>query len=206
MSLPKSRSPFAGVPPSADVLVAGPPLSDKTTLALRRLAERAEQAVVLTVHTPPANLRDLFTDVGGDVRTLRVVDCSGTGDDPEDDRTSLGDGPSNLTSAGVLTTSVVAEARAEAGDADAVGVAVCSLSDLLTYHDDAKVCRFVNSLGNRLGDDGFVVGVLNDRMHDASTVDAVTDEFEAVVETRTTDEGSEMRVRDVDSPSAWRSF
>jgi len=206
MSLPEGRSPFAGVPPSVDVLVTGPPLSDKTTLAHRRLAECADQAVVLTVHTPPAKLFDLFTDVGGDVRTLRVVDCSGTGDDVENDRISLGDGPSNLTSAGVLTTSVVAEAEAAAGDGETVGVAVCSLSDLLTYHDAPRVCRFVDALSHRLGNDGFVVGVLNDLMHDASTVDDVTAEFESVVETRTTDDGREMRVPDADGRSPWRSF
>lgn len=201
MSVIKRPSLLADVPSSADVLVSGPPISGKTSLAIRYLAERAGGTVIVTTHRPPAKLCDTFVDNEGDTATFRVVDCSGTTDGGNNPAyVSVAKGPSDMTSAGVLTTDAIAEVEG----AGAVGVGVCSLSDLLSYHDARAVSRFVDAIRGSLDETGFVVGVLNDRMHDETTVAALTNKFDVVIETRVDEDGSEMRVRDSGGFSEWQ--
>lgn len=203
MSLVESGSLFPDIPSSTDVLVSGPPISGKTSLAMRCLVERADGVVVLTTHRSPSKFDDAFLDGRGDTEAFRIVDCSGTPDERDDSpHVIAADGPSNMTSAGVLTTAAIADVE----DAGTLGVGVCSLSDLLSYHDTDTVCRFVDAMKGTLDESGFVVGVLNDQMHEETAVAALTDKFDVVVETRADESGREMRLRDSEGYSAWQDF
>lgn len=193
---------------SADLLVSGPPLTGKTDLALSAVSTRAERSVVLTAHERPDAIVDTVRDCGGDPEMLRVVDCSGQGD-PADERVAVVGTPSDLTTAGVELSDAVDRLEVVTPDdrSAPLGVTLCSLSHLLTYHDTARVCQFVDAVRDHLAAEGFVVGVLNDRMHDEGTVAAVIEQFDAVAETRVTDEGRQTRLRDdTGTPSEWQSF
>jgi hypothetical protein len=183
-------------------LVSGPPLAGKTDLALGYLASRATGPVVVTARRHSDDIADMFVDNGGDEDKLTVVDCAHEGGSARV-RTSFVGTPSNLTAIGVQATKGI-----ELFDEDdTVGVAICSLSDLLTYHEVRPVCRFVAALRSHLDTDGFVVGVLNEAQHDDSAVAAVTGQFDAVFETRATESGREMRIRDdAGRLSEWQSF
>lgn len=201
------RTPHGRSHSPGDILVSGPPLSGKTDLALTYLSTGAEGSVVLTAHERPEAIVDSFRGCGGDPARLRVVDCSGQGD-PLDERVFGVSTPSDLTTAGVELSDAVESFGADEGDrSTTVGVALCSLSHLLTYHDTDQVCQFVDAARSRLSSEGFVVGVLNDRMHDDETVATVTAQFDAVAETRMTDEGRQTRRRDdTGTPSEWQPF
>jgi hypothetical protein len=204
MTLPEGWPSLDEVPPAADVLVAGPPLSGKDDLALRYLASRAANPVVVTARRHAEKVADLFVENGGDREDLAVVDCAHEGGRGESTvRTSFVGSPTNLTAVGVQATKAI-----ELGSANgSVGVAICSLSDLLTYHEVASVNRFIGALRRQLDADGFVVGVLNASQHDDSTVAAVTGQFESIFDTRTTEDGREVRIRDKDGErSKWRPF
>ena len=190
------------------VVIAGPPMSGKYELMHRILGKAGERAIVLSTGHDAERVRaDYAETTGHDPDTCAVVDCvtreqGGEADDT--DRTKYAASPKNLTELGVKFTELAEnwEAHPE------TSVAVHSLSQLLMYWDADRIYQFVRVLLGRTRNQGWLtVAVINSTMHDERTLHTLLDPFDTVVDTRTTDEGWEMRARDRNaSPTAWQPF
>jgi len=190
------------------VVIAGPPMSGKYDLMHRLLGEAGQRAIILSTGHDAERVRSDYTDTTGDEPdNIAVVDCvsreqGGEADDTE--RTKYASSPKNLTELGVKFTELAEnwEAHPE------TSVGVHSLSQLLMYWDADRIYQFVRVLlGRTRNQEWLTVAVINSTMHDERTLHTLLDPFDTVVDTRTTDEGWEMRARDRNSsPTAWQPF
>lgn len=195
-----------GVPtPQGKMVVAGPPMTGKYSLLLRMAAAAEATPVVISTGDDAGRIREQFAAAtGGSSDAVRVVDCVSRqrSEAVEDDETTrYVSSPENLTEIGVKYTDLVE-------DLDGVFVAVRSLSELLVYHETDAVYRFARVLFEQTGSRGWpAVALLNSSAHDERTIHTLYDLFDTVVETRESDAGRELRVRNrVRPPTGWTEF
>jgi len=190
------------------VVIAGPPMSGKYELMHRILGKAGERAIVLSTGHDAERIRgDYAETTGHDPDACAIVDCVSReqGSEVEDtDRTKYASSPKNLTELGVKFTELAENWEEQSGTT----VGVHSLSQLLMYWDADRIYQFVRVLlGRTRNQDWLTVAVINSTMHDERTLHTLLDPFDTVVDTRTTDEGREMRARDrSSSPTAWQEF
>jgi len=190
------------------VVIAGPPMSGKYELMHRILGEAADRAIVLSTGHDAERVRTDYTETTGhDSDSIAIVDCvtREQGSDIADtDLNKYASSPKNLTELGVKFTELAE--RWEGNPETAVGVH--SLSQLLMYWDADRIYQFVRVLlGRTRSQDWLTVAVINSTMHDERTLHTLLEPFDAVVDTRTTDDGWEMRLRDrSSSPTPWQQF
>lgn len=190
------------------VVIAGPPMSGKYELMHRILGSAGERAIVLSTGHDAERVRSEYAETTGhDPETVAVVDCvtREQGSEVDDtDLTKYASSPKNLTELGVKFTELAEnwESYPE------TSVGVHSLSQLLMYWDADRIYQFVRVLlGRTRNQEWLTVAVINSTMHDERTLHTLLDPFDTVVDTRTTDEGWEMRARDrSSSPTAWQPF
>jgi len=190
------------------VVIAGPPMSGKYDLMHRLLGEAGHRAIVLSTGHDAERVRTDYTETtGNDAETVAIVDCvsreqGGEADDTE--LTKYASSPKNLTELGVKFTELAEHWE----DQPETTVGVHSLSQLLMYWDADRIYQFIRVLlGRTRNQDWLTVAVINSTMHDERTLHTLLDPFDTVVDTRTTDEGWEMRARDrSSSPTAWQQF
>lgn len=195
----------AGLPGVAgqSVLVAGPPMSGKSTLLGLLLAETAERVIVVSTSDGDGVVRDRFPDVD----VLGVVDCvtrSQHVDVTETDLVRYVSSPKNLTEIGMKFTGLVEEFD---NDGPPVAVGLDSLSDLLVYREAEDVYRFIRTFTGQasgLGWTSFVT--INTEMHDARTTETVLEPFDVVVDTRVADGDRQFRVRGATDETDWQDF
>lgn len=185
------------------VVITGPPMTGEDVLFHRVLAARGNDRIVIATGQTADAFRADHDDVVGDCGKVRVVDCltSGQGETPpEDDVTRYVDGPGNLTALGVKTTEFLSQVTD-----DAAVVGVNSLSQLLMHAGFDQTYQFVHILAQQTtAEDTPLIATLNTRTHEDQTVDAIHERFECFIETRTTEERNEYRVRtSMTEPSAW---
>ena len=126
------------------------------------------------------------------------------GEAADTELTKYASSPKNLTELGVKFTELAEQWE----DQPDTTVGVHSLSQLLMYWDADRIYQFVRVLlGRTRNQDWLTVAVINSTMHDERTLHTLLDPFDTVVDTRTTDEGWEMRLRDrSSSPTDWQEF
>lgn len=190
--------------PSGKTVVAGPPMTGKYGLLLRMAAGAEAAPVVISTGDSAGRVREQFAAAGGAPDVVRVVDCVSRqrNEAVEDDETTrYVSSPENLTEIGVKYTDLVEDL----GD---VFVALCSLSELLVYHEADAVYRFARVLFEQTESRGWpAVALLNSSAHDERTIHTLYDLFDTVVETRESDAGRELRVRNrVHPPTEWTKF
>jgi hypothetical protein len=189
------------------IIVAGPPMSGKYELMHRIFGARADRALVLsTGHDAPTVREDYETLTGHDGDAIGVVDCVSReqGSDVEDtELTKYISSPKNLTDLGVKFTQLT-EAMAD----DDLTVGLHSLSQLLMYWEADRIYQFTRVLlGQTQNEHWPTIAVINETMHDEQTIHTLLDPFETVVDTRTADDGRELRIRGrLSSPTPWQQF
>ncbi|ATW88594.1 hypothetical protein halTADL_1841 [Halohasta litchfieldiae] len=190
------------------VVIAGPPMSGKYNLMHRILGEAGDRSIILSTGHDAERVRaDYAETTGHDPKTSPIVDCvtREQGAEVEDtDLTKYASSPKNLTELGVKFTELAENWESHTD----TSVGVHSLSQLLMYWDADRIYQFVRVLLGRTRNQGWLtVAVINSTMHDERTLHTLLDPFDTVVDTRTTDEGWEMRLRDRNSsPTAWQEF
>jgi hypothetical protein len=190
------------------VVITGPPMSGKYELMHRILGAAGERAIVLSTGHDAERVRaDYTTTTGHSPDSIAIVDCvtREQGTTIEDtELTKYASSPKNLTELGVKFTEL-----AENWDRHPqTTVGLHSLSQLLMYWDADRIYQFTRVLlGRTRNQDWLTVAVINSTMHDERTLHTLLDPFDTVVDTRTTDEGWEMRLRDrMSSPTPWKPF
>ncbi|MGM0605594.1 MAG: DUF7504 family protein [Halobacteriota archaeon] len=192
---------------TGSVVVAGPPMSGKYELLFRLLCEKADRALVISTGHDAARVRDDYESLTGSTPdSLGVVDCvtrAHQRDVSDTDLTKYVSSPKNLTAIGVKFTELT-----ETMQGEDVAVGVHSLSELLMYWDADRIYQFTRVLLGQTRSEGWFTGaVISSTMHEERTLHTLLDPFDAVVDTRTTDDGRECRLRNrTGSPCEWHSF
>ena len=177
----------ATVDPGSNLLLTGPPLSGKRTLAFEVLAAGAAQGEASLIVTA----RDAADRVLADYRALvdgdapvGVVDCVTEhqgGPTLEDPDVAYAASPTDMTGLGVEFSGFMD--RFEASDATGVRVVFDSLSVLLYYADLQTVFRFMHVVANRIEDaDAVGLHLLESTAHDAEARNTLSQLFGGVVE------------------------
>lgn len=189
------------------IIIAGPPMSGKYELLHRLFGARGEYALLLSTGHDATDVRDDYTSItGNDGDSIAVIDCVSLeqGADVEDTEfTKYVSSPKNLTDLGVKFTQLT-DTMAELEPT----VGLHSLSQLLMYWEADRIYQFTRVLLSQTGNEGWpTIAVINSTMHDEQTIHTLLDPFETVVDTRTADQGRELRIRGrLSSPTPWQQF
>ncbi|MFC7071361.1 DUF7504 family protein [Halobaculum lipolyticum] len=211
---PTTRTPIRpeAVPTGTNVLVAGPGLTGKREIVLDMLGAAPDpEAMLVTTKHGTRDFRTGFDARYGDRRRLQFVDCvsrqrsMATARDTDEVRHVSG--PGDLTGIGILASGQLYDwYRADERVRGALGIH--SLSTLLMYANLRRVYQFMHVLAGRVdGADCVGAYALDTVASDTEPIDRFTQLCDAVVDTRQTDEGRELRVRGGEfGPRSWTAF
>ncbi|WP_299269460.1 RAD55 family ATPase [Halorientalis sp.] len=209
----------SNVRPGTSILIAGPAMTGKESLAIEILAEgsrNGDGALVVSTGDSAENIVEDYRDRVAGVSNLQlgVVDCRAEGSNG-----SLADGdtppglhvhkvssPGDLTGIGIGITKCL-EALHGAG-AENGRMALVSLSTMLTYTDRETVFKFCHVLSSRLDAAGYVgVFTIDSGAHDDQTLQVIKQAFDGLVEIRDGESGREGRVMGLtDGPTDWTAL
>jgi hypothetical protein len=198
--------PGLTIDPGQTVLLTGPPMTGKRSLALDLLAasfDADDAALVVSTMRPVSEaLSTLQSATGASPARLRGIDCSR---DPAGEglHVSSVSSPSDLTGIGMHADRHLGE-LADAGYRSRIGVV--SISTMLPLTEFRPVYRFLHVLtGRAAATGGTGVFVLDSEAHDDRVVAALTSLFDSRVDIRAGDEGHEVRVLDTSGEAnEWR--
>jgi hypothetical protein len=187
--------PGLTVDPGQTVLVTGPPMTGKQSLALDLLAASFgadDAALVISTMRPAAEaLSTLRAATGASSARLRGIDCSREQAGEQPQVSSVGS-PSDLTGIGMHADRHLGE-LADAGYRPRVGL--LSVSTMLPLAEFRPVYRFLHVLtGRTAATDAVGVVVLDSEAHDDRVVAALTSLFDLRVQIRGGDDSREVRV------------
>jgi KaiC/GvpD/RAD55 family RecA-like ATPase len=206
-----SLLPVEGVPRGSTLLVVGPPMTGKRTLAMELLAAGFDEEGVAVVSTDSsaADIRTAiaqYADSPADELPLGVVDCVGDSHGTE----SLGpldsrvNSPADLTGIGMQLTALLEELYGEHSSRLRVGL--LSLTTMSMYAAPEQVVRFLHVVTNRIREAegvGFVVAHA-DTMDEAH-LQRLRSFVDGVVEVREHDDEMQLRVLGLpDGNTEWR--
>jgi len=202
------------VDPGTSVLVAGPAMTGKRRLLFDLVGGSASQTgAFVTTKKPARKMAAWFAATRPDPEAwdLSVVDCTGSvgrerrSRTPEIDDLRVVSSPGDLTGVGIELTGILREWHHDSVADPRVGLH--SLSTLLMYADVKRVYQFLHVVTTRIASiDGVGVYTL-DVTAGGSAHDALKQLFDAMVEVRSGEEGSEFRVRGGDfGPRSWTEF
>lgn len=207
-------SALSEIPPSAAILVAGPPMTGKYELMLRLLRLHADSIIVITTKNGFQRVRDDLERVTNGFEPARfgIVDCVSYHQTVEvDDSTGpvrFTDSPENLTRIGVKFTELFEEFHG-APETGQLGVGIHSISQLLMHSEVKQVYQFLQVLIGQIRNAGcFVVAVVDETGHDDEAFRTLQQHFDGLVKTRENDVGArEYRLRGVTSQTTpWAEF
>ncbi|MBX0285716.1 hypothetical protein EGH22_05225 [Halomicroarcula sp. F28] len=195
-----SLLPVEGVPPGSTLLIVGPPMTGKRTLAMELLAAGFddEAAAVVSTDSSAAEIRTAiaqYAESPADQLPLGVVDCVGDSHGPEslgplDSRVSS---PADLTGIGMELTTLMERLYGEYSSRLRVGL--LSLTTMSMYAAPEQVVRFLHVVTNRIREAdgiGFVVAHA-DTMEEAH-LQRLRSFVDGVVEVREHDDEMQLRV------------
>lgn len=200
--------PGLTIDPGTTVLVTGPPMTGKRSLALDLLAASFgvdDAALVISTMRPVSEaLATLQTATGASPARLRGIDCSREEAADGQQVSSVGS-PSDLTGIGMHADRHLGE-LSDAGYRPRMGLV--SVSTMLPLMEFRPVYRFLHVLtGRTAATDAVCVVVLDSEAHDDRVVAAFTSLFDLRVEIREGDDGREVRTLDAsDDVAEWRSL
>ncbi|MDS0281508.1 DUF7504 family protein [Haloarcula onubensis] len=208
-----SQLPVEGVPPGSTLLVVGPPMTGKRTLALQLLAAGFDEEGVAVVSTD-SSAADVRTDMAQyadsppEQLPMGVVDCVGESHGsgslgPLDSRVSS---PADLTGIGMSLTTLLE--RLYSDHSERLRVGLLSLTTMSMYATPEQVVRFLHVVTNRIREAdavGFVVAH-SDTM-DEEHLQRLRSFVDGVVEVRERDDEMELRVVGLpEGNTEWTSF
>jgi len=205
--------PGAEVEPGTNLLVTGPPMTGKRTLALQILAHgsrRGDGTIVVTTKDGGEDLREdlgemLGRDEGG---PLGIVDCvskqQGITSAQTNDIT-YASSPKDMTGVGIQLSEFLEAFYKERG-VQRNRILLHSLSTLLMYSNLQTVFRFLHVFTGRVQSaDALGIFVIDSTAHDQQTMSTLKQLFDGQVELREADgSGSEIRVRGVGTQTDWK--
>lgn len=192
------RLPVDGVDPGTNLLVAGPPLTGKRKLGMSLLeagCERDEGAVVVgtrdsvrsIMRSAPAVWNAVDRGLGG------IVDCvtrQGGAAVTDEERVKYVASPGDVTDIGIRLGGIFQDLEERC---ERTRMNVSTVSTMLMYADARRVYRFLHVFTSHVERlDWLGVGVLDANNRDA--LNTIAPLYDGMVQTRTTDEGAELRV------------
>ena len=204
--------PGAEVEPGTNLLVAGPPMTGKRTLALRILAHgsrRGDGSIVVTTKDGGKHVReDLGEMVGRDESgPLGIVDCvskqQGITSAQTNDIT-YASSPKDMTGVGIQLSEFLEAFYKERG-VQRNRILLHSLSTLLMYSNLQTVFRFLHVFTGRVQSaDALGVFVIDSTAHDQQTMSTLKQLFDGQIEIREGDRQPELRLKGVGDDNDWR--
>jgi len=190
------------------VLISGPVLSGRRRLFHQVLESWAANSVIISTRDLADSVRmthqEYSTATKDDPETFIVDSLTNSLDHSVRDtsRTKYAQHPSDLGSIGTKFISILGQ-----NENRKLSVGVTTVSPLFVYSDAADVFKFVDTLIRKSRGAGWpVVITIDPYAHDETVVEQLLPLFEAVIETRRTDEGDqEFRIREP-HPTEWESF
>ena len=202
------------IDPGTSILVAGPAMTGKRRLLFDLVGGSAPRTgAFVTTKKPARKMAAWFAATRPDPEAwdLSVVDCTGSvgrerrSRTPEIDDLRVVSSPGDLTGVGIELTGILRGWHHDSVTDPRVGLH--SLSTLLMYADLKRVYQFLHVVTTRVASvDGVGVYTL-DVTAGGSTHDPLKQLFDAMVEVRSGEDGSEFRVRGGDfGPRSWTAF
>ncbi|QIB74151.1 recombinase RecA [Halogeometricum borinquense] len=190
----------AEVPPGTNLLISGPPLTGKRSLALDILAEGAtngDGAIIVTTKDGAKRvLSDFEKRTTYDGKPVAVVDCvtrqQGVGEIRDDDRIKYTSSPVDMTGIGIKLSEFL-QAFYQDRNIEQNRIMLHSLSTLLMYADLQTVFRFLHVFTGRIQSvEGLGLFVIDSSAHDDKTMNTLKQLFDGII---TTSEDGEPEVR-----------
>ena len=190
----------AEVEPGTNLLLSGPPLTGKRSLALEILASgtaAGEGAIVVTTKDGADRILESYRkhgDIQG--RPVAVVDCvtrqRGVSEIREDDLIKYASSPVDMTGIGIKFSEIL-QTFYEDQNIERNRVLLHSLSTLLMYSDLQTVFRFLHVFTGRIQSvGGLGLFTIDESAHDAKEMNTLKQLFDGIV---TTHEDGEPTVR-----------
>lgn len=202
------------LPAGSNVLVTGPTLSGKKSLAIRLLAAGHEEGDGILCVTTKDNAASLLDEFEAQIPTvdrdrIGIVDCSGSDarETIEAISTEAVSSPGDLTGISIGTAKLLQQFRDR--DISTVRHGLVSLSTLLQYLELDTVFKFLHVYTARIEDTGGLgIFTLEGDAHEPQRVNTIVSEFDGVIELREGSAGNrEIRLKGLsDSGRTWRSF
>jgi KaiC/GvpD/RAD55 family RecA-like ATPase len=192
------RFPVDEIPVGTNILVAGPALTGKRRLALDLLADGCEQgegAAVVGTRDSVQSIRRHTPAIWDAVEDGRagIVDCVSrqSGDDTEDTKlVKYVSSPGDVTDVGIRLGGIFQGLECTC---DRARFGVSTVSTMLMYANVRRVYRFLHVFCGHVERLGWLgVGVLDTSNKEA--FDQVAPLYDGMVQTRNTDDGTELRV------------
>jgi KaiC/GvpD/RAD55 family RecA-like ATPase len=208
--------PGVSVEPGTNLLMAGPPMTGKRSLALRILAEGANSGdgtiVVTTKDSGDKILGDFQEYVDDfDSAPVGVVDCvtkqQGMRNSQASEHVAYASSPVDMTGIGIKLSEFLQHFYQDLS-IQRNRILLYSLSTLLMYSNLQTVFRFLHVFTGRIQSaDALGVFVIDSTAHDDQTMSTLKQLFDGEIQVREGDEhGTEIRVTGLpDVESEWRS-
>jgi len=194
--------PDQTVEPGTNVLIAGPPMTGKRSLAFDVLASGARNQegtiVVTTKDSAEKVVSEITTRTNTEDAHIGVVDCvtkqRGMGTIDDDPRIKYASSPVDMTGIGIKLSEFLREFY-EVRELTENRVLLYSVSTLLMYSNLQTVFRFLHVFTGRIQSaDALGVYVIDSTAHDDQTMNTLKQLFDGVIEIQESDEG-ERQVR-----------
>ncbi|SEH41725.1 hypothetical protein SAMN05192561_101818 [Halopenitus malekzadehii] len=188
------------VEPGTNLLLSGPALTGKRSLALDILAdgtESGESAIIVTTKDNGDRVLEEFgTRIDYADKPVAVVDCvtrqQGVGDARDDDRIKYTSSPVDMTGIGIKLSEFLEEFYTDRG-IERNRIMVHSLSTLLMYAELQTVFRFLHVFTGRVQSvGGFGLFCIDSSAHDDQTMNTLKQLFDGII---TTSEDAEPTIR-----------
>jgi KaiC/GvpD/RAD55 family RecA-like ATPase len=179
------------VEPGTNILVTGPPLTGKRSLALDILAEGTREGngaiVVTTKDSAERVLDDYAKRVPYEGNPVAVVDCvtrqQGVSDIRDDDRIKYTSSPVDMTGIGIKLSEFLQAFYQDQG-IERNRIMVHSLSTLLMYSNLQTVFRFLHVFTGRIQSvDGLGLFCIDSTAHDDRTMNTLKQLFDGIITT-----------------------
>lgn len=203
------------IDPGTSVLVVGPPMTGKRRLLFDLVGgSESRTGAFVTTKKPARRMASWFAATRPDPDDWRLsfVDCTGSGGRGRWSRTGALDDlrvvttPADLTGVGIELTGVLGGWHRDDSVTDP-RVGLHSLSTHLMYTDVKRVYQFLHVVTTRVATVDGVGAFTLDVSAGDDTYDVLGQLFDAMVDVRQGEEGSEFRVRGGDfGPRSWTTF
>ncbi|WP_158057350.1 RAD55 family ATPase [Halorussus halophilus] len=201
------------VEPGTNLLITGPPMTGKRTLALDVLAHGSRQgdgAIIVTTKDGGESMRDALSDKLGQRESgpIGIVDCVSKqqGMNPSSDSSiQYASSPVDMTGIGIQLSEFLQEFYKKRS-VQRNRILLHSLSTLLMYSDLQTVFRFLHVFTGRVQSaDALGVFVIDSTAHDDQTMSTLKQLFDGQIELREgEDRQTELRLTGVGGGSEWR--
>lgn len=202
------------LPAGTNVLVTGPAMTGKKSLAIQLLAAGHEEGDGILCVTTKDNAASLLDEFEAQIPSLDrdrvgIVNCSGSDaqETIEAISTESVSSPGDLTGISIGTAKLLQQFRDR--DVSTVRHGLVSLSTLLQYLELDTVFKFLHVYTARIEDTGGLgIFTLESGAHDPQIVNTIVSEFDGALELREDESGGrEIRLKGFsDAARTWRSF